>query len=248
MRINLLVGISSAVAAVAVAGSASASVTWTQDRYAPQVFNTVGNDITLGLRSAGSAANRPSAFSSTFYNYQGMATSSGFSGAERGSSVSIEMRVDAAWNNGARAGFWTTMSNGNLTYPIIEYVKGTSTAGAVGESGFTGFRWWQSGLGWTQINASVGTNAWYRMTIGLGQTNVTFDITDVFSGTSIFSSTVGNQGALKIDNVILNAHNQGIAGEYDVQYRNFVVNAVPAPGAAALLGAAGLVGARRRKA
>ena len=247
MRISKTL-VTGAVAAVAVAGSAMASYTgsWVQDRYAPQAFNTVGNSITLGLRSAGFAANRPSSFSSSFYNYQGMKTSPDWTDTTAGSSVSIEMYVDNSWNVGTRAGMWTTMSNGNLTFPIIEYTKGTSTGGTVGAGEFTGFRWWQSGIGWTQINAAVSTDRWYRMTIGLTSSLVTFDITDVAGGTSIFSSTVGNLGAHKIDNVILNAHNQGVAGEYDVQYRNFAV--IPAPGAAMLLGLTGVFAGRRRRA
>ena len=238
--ISSMVGVA---AAVAVAGSAMGSQSWVVDRYSPQVFDVVGSNITMGLRSAGFQANRPSEYSASFYNYQGMKTSPDWSDTTAGSSVSIEMYVDNTWSDGVRAGMWTTMSNGNLTYPIIEYTKGTSTSGAVGASEHTGFRWWQSGLGWTNINATVTANQWYRMTIGLTASDVTFDITQV-GGSSIFSSTVGNQGAHKIDNVILNAHNQGIAGEYDVQYRNFAV--VPAPGAIAMLGLAGLAGRRRR--
>jgi len=244
MRSNLL-GLCSAVAAVAVAGSAMGSLSWVVDRYAPQEFNVVGSNISMGLRSAGFQANRPAPFNSGFYNYQGMATSPNWTDTIAGSSVSVEMYVNNSWNDGVRAGMWTTMSNGNLTYPIIEYTKGTSTAGVVGPSEFTGFRWWQSGIGWTQINAAVSTDKWYRMTIGLTNSVVTFDITDVAASTSIFSSTVGNLGAQKIDNVILNAHNQGVAGEYNVEYRNFAV--IPGPGAAALVGMAGLI-ARRRKA
>lgn len=233
-------------ASVAVATSANAFV-WTPDRYAPDVFTTAGSNITLGLRASGFQANRNASFSSSFYNYQGMATSTGFAGAETGSSVSIEMYVDDSWSNGTRAGFWTTMGNGNLTFPIIEYTKGTSTGGTVGASEFTGFRWWQSGIGWTQTNLSVATNAWYKMTIGLTASLVTFEITDAATSTSIFSATVGNLGAERIDNVILNGHNQGIAGEYDIQYRNLEVNAIPAPGALALLGVGGLLGGRRRR-
>jgi len=227
-----------------LASSAMASQSWTVDRYAPQVFDVVGNNITLGLRSSGFEANRPAPFNTSFYNYQGMKTTPDWLDTSAGSYVTIEMYVDSSWNDGVRAGMWTTMSNGNLTYPIIEYTKGTSTGGAVGSTEFTGFRWWQSGQGWTEISAAVATDQWYRLTIGLTSSLVTFDITEVAGSTSIFSSTVGNLGAHKIDNVILNAHNQGIAGEYDVQYRNFAV--VPAPGAIALLGLAGLSVRRRR--
>jgi hypothetical protein len=245
MRISALL-MTGAVAAVAVAGSAMATV-WTPDRYEPQVFTTNGNDITLGLRSAGFQANRVAPFDGGFYNYQGMATSTGFDSAFVGSSVSIEMYVSNDWNDGVRAGFWTTMSNGNNSFPIIEYTRGTSTAGTVGSGNFTGFRWWQSGIGWTEINQSFTTNAWYRLTIGLSASQVSFGIADVATNATLFSTTASGLGADKINNVILNAHNQGIAGEYDVLYRNFAVNAIPAPGALALLGAAGLFGARRRR-
>jgi MYXO-CTERM domain-containing protein len=48
-----------------------------------------------------------------------------------------------------------------------------------------------------------------------------------------------------IDNIILNAHNQGIAGEYDVYWDNLA--SVPSPGAATLLAMGGLIGTRRRR-
>ena len=220
---------------------------WYTDRYAPQVFDSQvmfggDNRLQLGLRSAGQDGNRGSQ-NGSFYNYQGrkfdMPT-----GTEIGSSVSIDMFADSTWASGARAGMWTTMSNGNLTYPIIEF----AVDGDNGDGGsFTGFRWWQSGIGWTEAVGMTADDQWYTMTISLTASDVLFDITSVLSGSSIFSASVDNLGAHAIDNVILQGHNQGIAGEYDIYYDNFVINSVPTPGALALLSMGGIAAIRRRR-
>jgi len=221
-------------------GASQASGTWYTDRFAPAVFESgVMFDgsarLHQGISSADSEANRPSGFDIPFYNYQGRKfdVNSGTN-----SSVSIDLFVDSAWNAGTRAGMWTTMSNGNLTFPIIEYV----VDGDNGDSmSYTGFRYWQSNIGWTATSfANAAQDEWYTLDIELTATTVEFSI----NGTNIGS--VGNLGAHMIDNVILNAHNQGPAGSYDVYWDNF--NAVPTPGSFALLGLGGLVATRRRRA
>lgn len=221
-------------------GASQASGTWYTDRYAPGVFESgvmFNGDTRLhqGIRSGDSQANRPGSFSSDFYNYQGRKfdVNSGIN-----SSVSIDLFVDSTWSSGTRAGMWTTMSNGNNSFPIIEYVVDGDNGDAMS---YTGFRWWQSGIGWTATSFQNATqDEWYTLDIELTATTVEFSI----NGTSI--GTVGNLGAHMIDNVILNAHNQGIAGEYDVYWDNF--NAVPAPGALALIGLGGFTATRRRRA
>ena len=221
-------------------GASQAPGTWYTDRYAPGVFDSgvvFDGDTRLhqGIRAADSEANRPGSFSSSFYNYQGRKfdVNSGTN-----SSVSIDLYVDSSWNSGVRAGMWTSMSNGNLTFPIIEYVVDGDNGDAMS---YTGFRFWQSGIGWTGTSfENAAQDEWYTLDIELTAATVEFSI----NGTNIGS--VGNLGAHMIDNVILNAHNQGAAGDYDVYWDNF--NAVPTPGSLALLGMGGMIATRRRRA
>ena len=149
-------------------------------------------------------------------------------------SVGIDMYVDSTWQTGTRAGFWSVMSNGNQSFPIIEWVVDTN---------YTGFRYWQSNIGW--INATSAPNVldkWYSLDIVLnGNNTVGFWVNNLLLGTT------SAYGADSIDAIILQAHNQGPAGEYDVMYDNFS-HVVPVPAAAGLgfLGM-GLVGFLRRR-
>lgn len=217
---------------------------WVQDRYAPQVFasgvEAKGRVGVLhhGVREAGFQANRPGGFAGDFYNYQGMKYGLN-SPAGWFVSTSIDLYVDSSWNAGTRAGFWGVMNNGNLTYPIIEYVVG-------GESEFTGFRWWQSYVGWTN-GISVTQNAWYNLRIERDNQNINFYVGNDHLG------VVDNLGGTALKEVILNVHNQGNAGEYDVYWDNLSMTSVPEPGTIALfcLGLVGVAGAayrRRRRA
>lgn len=216
---------------------------WSTDRFTPAVFETAMFDgdsrLHQGVRTADTLANRIGGFATGFYNYQGMKIDVG---TPNGSSVGIDIFIDSTWDSGTRAGMWTTMSNGNLSFPIVEYV----VDGNVGGSLFTGFRWWQSGIGWTALafDASI-TDAWYTFGIELTDDDVLFSI----NGTQV--ATTDNLGAHMIDNVILNVHNEGQAGEYDVYWDNFNINVVPLPAAALaglgmLAGIAGVRTVRRR--
>lgn len=217
---------------------------WTQDRFTPAVFETAMFDgdsrLRQGVRSQDNLANRTGGQNIGFYNYQGMKHDVG---TPNGSSVSIDLFVDSTWSSGTRAGLWTTMSNGNLTFPIVEYV----VDGDVGGSAFTGFRWWQSGIGWTSLAFDASnTDAWYTLGIELTASDILFTI----NNTQV--ATTNNLGAHMIDNVILNVHNEGLAGEYDVYWDNFAINVVPVPtaalaGMAMLGGIAGVRTVRRRK-
>jgi MYXO-CTERM domain-containing protein len=86
------------------------------------------------------------------------------------------------------------------------------------------------------------------MTIGLTALKSTYSISDVATGALVASYNLSNMGATSISALILQGGNRGPAGDYDILFDNLTVNAVPAPGALALLGVAGLAGGRRRRA
>jgi hypothetical protein len=205
---------------------------WYTDRYAPAIFEQSffdgDNRLRVGVRSGDSQANRPGGYGSDFYNYQGRKFDT--PGTGFGSFVSVDLYADTAWQNGTRAGIWATASNGNLSYPIIEFAVGADNSAYGGSSNFTGLRWWQSGIGWTEALAMSADDAWHNLKIELTPTDVLFYHNDVQ-----FAS-VGNLGADSFDNIILQAHNQGVAGEYDVYWDNLTYSVIPAPGAV-LLGA-----------
>jgi hypothetical protein len=224
---------------------------WYTDRYAPAVFESAafgaasdGFALRQGVRSGDAQANRTGGFAGDFYNYQGRKYDLGIAPTPI-ASVAIDLFVDSNWTSGTRAGMWTTMANGNLTYPIIEYVVDGDLGDGNGAS-YTGFRFWQSGIGWTAANISTAMDDWSTLQITLDDSMVNFFI----NGTHIAS--VDNLGAESISNIILQAHNQGLAGEYDVYWDNLVGAAiVPLPPAAwaglGMLGTiAGVRAARRR--
>ena len=224
---------------------------WYTDRYAPAVFESAafgaasdGWALRQGVRSEDAQANRAGGFGSDFYNYQGRKYDLGIT-PNPIASVAIDLYVDSTWASGTRAGVWTTMSNGNLSYPIIEYVVDGDNGDGNGAT-YTGFRYWQSGFGWTAAGVPAGTDAWSNLQITLDDNLVKFFI----NGSMIAS--VDNLGADSIDNIILQAHNQGLAGEYDVYWDNLnAATIIPLPPAAwAGLGMLGLVAgvraARRR--
>lgn len=200
-----------------VTAPAQAPGVWYTDRYAPAVFENAffdgDNRLKQGVRSADNEANRPGGYSAGFYNYQGRKIDVGIGVP---STISIDIYVDSTWLSGTRAGLWTTMSNGNLTFPIIEYCVNGDNGDGNGPT-YTGFRYWQSGIGWTATSfENAATDQWYTLEIELGASDVDFSI----DGTPI--GTVDSLGADMIDNVILNVHNQGVAGDYDVYWDNLM--------------------------
>lgn len=190
---------------------------WYVDRYAPAVFESAvfdgDNRLKHGLRAADNQANRPGGFSSDFYNYQGRKWDTNVTAGE---SFEVDLYVDSTWLPGTRASIWATASDGNLTFPIIEYV----VDGDVGGSPFTGFRWWQSGIGWTASSlVNPPMDQWYTLEIKLTATEIEYYVDNTLIG------TVSNLGASTFINVILQGHNEGTAGEYDIYWDNLSVGA-----------------------
>ncbi len=92
--------------------------------------------------------------------------------------------------------------------------------------------------------SGYGTNA---MTWTLTQTNattVTISANDR-DGSGSYSATLSVPGVLT--GFMLEAQSLAADGNREPYYNNFTINSVPAPGAAALVGLAGLLGSRRRR-
>ena len=84
---------------------------------------------------------------------------------------------------------------------------------------------------------------WQNFTIGTGITNVTLNVGSAYGGGTFEQNA--NFDVSAVNFVSLRSFG---TGSFSAEVTNFQYNMVPAPGAVALLGVAGLVGARRRRA
>lgn len=179
---------------------------WYVDRYAPAAFESVvfdgGNRLRLGISSADSAANRPPAFSGTFYSTQGRKYD-----LDEATFLAADLYVGTDWGTSdRRAGLWATAvdAGGTVTaYPIIDFITGT------------GFRVW-TGAGWQNIGYPSGFSygKWYNLRMVLTPASVEYYIDSALVHTWDTSAT----GSAKFDNVILQGFNFG--GTYDVYWDN----------------------------
>lgn len=98
----------------------------------------------------------------------------------------------------------------------------------------------------SDIGFGYGTNAMTWTFTQTTATSVTVTANDR-DGSGSYSQTFAVNGVLSGFGLFAGAFSDG-NGNREPYYNNFTINAVPAPGAAALVGLAGLVGGRRRKA
>ena len=96
----------------------------------------------------------------------------------------------------------------------------------------------------TNVGFGYGTNAMTWTFTQTTATSVTVTANDR-DGTGSYSAVISVSGALS--GFSLYASDLGPGGNREPFYNNFSINAVPAPGAAALIGLAGLVATRRRR-
>ena len=96
----------------------------------------------------------------------------------------------------------------------------------------------------TNTGFGFGTNAMTWTFTQTTATTVTVTANDR-DGTGSYSAVINVSGALS--GFSLYASDLGPGGNREPFFNNFAINTVPAPGALALLGVAGIVGARRRR-
>jgi len=218
-------------------GPAQAAGVWYTDRYAPNGFTgavSFGSRLVLEhkIDAADSSANRPNAFSGGFYNTQGRK----YDLPALTNSMSIEMYVPASFaSSGQRnAGFWgTAFNNANAisAYPIVEFTS---------DGNVPRFRGWNLMNGYIDMGLPTGFtyDTWQTIDISLVGTNFVYSVGDL-------SLSFPANGSSYIGNTILQGHNIDAGSTYTIHWDN--LNAVPTPGAAALLGLGGLITARRRR-
>lgn len=216
---------------------------WTTDRYEPAGFSSVffdgDNRLQITVDASGSAANRPAAFSSSFYNTQGRQRAVGTTGAW---TLSADVFVAAAFNTTtgelARSDLWghtgTTPSGGD--YPIFGFTNASPTDAfnaAAADRSFR-FRAYDGDTGnWVNLTTPGGFtfDAWHNLAIVSTGTEFRYYLDGSLLHTD--ATTAGND----LMSAFIEAYNFGGAG-YAVQWDNAAASAIPEPATAAALVAA----------
>lgn len=256
----LVVGAVLAVAYVAAATNAKATditpsfagapAGWTVDRYAPDSFGDVGtvngrnHVLGIGIGPNGSAPNRPSAYSSSFYNTQG--ESHPVSGGV-GSILTADLYVPLSWGNPTngvrRTDMWgvgVDSASSVVDYPIIGFTNATLA------DSFVGFRVWNDqGTGaWVELGAAVNYDAWNNLTIAWDGANFDYSVNGVLAATIAADPTMTG-----FSSIIMQAYNYDpslplLANPYTAYWSDAETTSVPEPGSLGLMlvGSVGTLG------
>ncbi len=240
----------------------SIDAAWQTDRYEPAAFESVadptprndGNVLHLGISDADSAANRPSQYSSTFYNTQGrqqdMAVATGPVW-----SVSADVYIDSSWDpalkNSRRTGLWTrdnTADENSSNYPIISFAvfdvndPFDDDPNNVENYQFK-LRAWDSGIGWHPLSKAAfnGFGSWNNLRIESTGSSFDYYLNDTFLWSDTTYSASGNEDLKRF---FIQGYNFGL-GDYDVYWDNLTVTPAPASISLLALGAFGVCRRRR---
>ena len=197
----------------------------TVDRYAPAVFQSGvafgGHAGTLqeGTSASDGANNRPPAYSSSFYNTQGMA----FAVSPNTNEISVQLYVPGnLTSDGRYAGLWGVgldATSAVSAYPIIELdrIAGVDT-----------WLGWNSDGSWTTMGTA--SSGWNTLDIKLLTGSDQFQYT-VNGGLLTLTDADGSVG---LKSAILQVHNTTDGIAYDAHWDN-LTSAVPEPSTWALM-------------
>ena len=254
MRISktLMIG---AVAAVAVAGSVNAA-TVVVDNFTAGSFNNSASGVWTNYSNAailpmtGSNNTRSSSVVMSLNNFDNLATSTAtVSGGSGSSSVSLAV----GWGS-----FSSAVAAANLNYGRDGQTPNAGLSpSAVNLTSFTGLTVFGSGnatyTGTTQVTPAMRLILTLRDNSGQSFQSDAAISAGAIGNLSFDFSTVTGVNMTSIRAIELQFNLQGgnfgggTAGSGSLDYTLGSVQLVPAPGAIALLGAAGLVGSRRRR-
>lgn len=217
---------------------------WTVDRYAPSGFTAPvsfdgGNRLEETISSAAGANNRPPAYSSSFYNTQGMAR------ANPAGTVflSIDMYVSTGMLSDPNrvAGLWGVghdATNAISLYPIVELSGGH-------------FQGWDNGS-WVSMGLPSGLTGDQWVTLAMALNTVADTVTYTVDGQ--LATSVSAYGTQYIGSTILQVINTTNGLDRSVYWDNLTTSDVaqtPLPAAFPLLatglGALGMLGWRRKR-
>ncbi len=178
------------------------------DRYRPAVFESApfggDNRLHVEINQADSQANRPPAFSSTFYNTQGRAFLT--PGAV---TAQIDIYVAPDWaTSRRRADLWAVGIDN--TAAVSKY----PTFGITSE-GILRFRVFDDSIGWVDLNHPIAVGNWYRLTISLTCTAVQYRVNNVL----VYSDPV-LRGTVSFRSSIIQGYNWGDP-TYDLYFDNY---------------------------
>ncbi len=197
---------------------------WVTDRYAPAGFDSVmfdgDNRLMVSISDADSAANRPSGYSSTFYNTQGRQRP--MTSAPQWCVIGqVYVSADMiSGNNLRRTGLWArTGQVGTETgadYFMID-IKRFDDADAFNPAAAnitSTWRVWDSDTGWEVVSAPL-TVGWHDLRITSTGTEVQYYIDNVLVNTDdAINTTYPN-----LTTIFINSYNFG-AGDYQVYWDN----------------------------
>jgi len=201
--------------------STQAAGAYYTDRYAPATFDSEmfmgDNRLKLRLAAADGAVNRPSSFSSAFYNTQGRKYD--VAGA---TSASIDMYIDSTFLSDPNrvGGLWGTAvdaSNNITAYPIIEFANGV-------------FQIW-NGASFDVVGLPTSFAADTFVNLAFELDTIADSFKYYLNNELVFTDTTAD-GSISLSNLIIQGYNTTNGIDRTLYFDNLVASstAVPAPG------------------